>query len=157
MALRTSLTAALLALAALPAAAHAGIPTIAPDVTKLTVTPAKFKALTTGGPVVQAGGAKVTFTTVDSTNVNFTVKAEKPGKRAGSSCVAGKPKKKGKACVRTVDVPGGFKLITLSGPNEFQFSGRIGTTPLAPGAYRLVAKADGQAARSSYARFTILK
>ena len=51
---------------------------------------------------------------------------------------------------RTAAVPGGFKLIGISGPNEFRFSGRIGDKTLAPGSYRLVAKAQGTAGRSSY-------
>lgn len=153
---RTSLlVAALAATAIAPAAASAE--KVAPDVKKLTVAPAAFSPLPTGGPVVFSGGALVTFQIFDGANVRFSFKTEKAGHRAGAKCIAGKPKGKQKACAITADVPGGFTFIGISGPNEFRLSGRLNDKPLAPGIYRLVAKAEGTAARTSYTRFKILK
>jgi hypothetical protein len=154
---RNSLLAAGVLAAALVPVSAASAAKVAPDVTKLKVTPVKFKALATGNSVVLSGGALVTFNIIDGAYVDFAVKAEKPGKRVGGKCVVGKAKTKKGACVRTVAVPGGFKLIGISGDNEFNFSGRIGDKTLAPGSYRLIAKAEGTAARSSYARFKITK
>ena len=54
-------------------------------------------------------------------------------------------------------MPGGFTFVGISGSNEFRLSGRINGKPMAPGVYRLVAKAEGTAARSSYTRFKIFK
>jgi len=153
---RTSLLVAALAATAI-APAVASAERVAPDVKKLKVQPAAFTPLATGAPVVVGGGALVTFTIFDGANVDFSVKAEKTGKRSGSKCIAGKAKTKKKACTRTTDVPGGFTFIGISGDNEFRFSGRMADKTLAPGIYRLVAKAQGTAGRSSYTRFKILK
>lgn len=156
---RSSLIAAALAATILvPASASAA--QVAPDVKQLEITPAAFKPLGTGGPVVLSGGALVTFSIFDGAKVDFIVKAEKTGRRSGGACVPGKPKKtkkKSGACWRTVAVPGAFKLVGISGENEFRFSGRIGDKTLVPGRYRLIAKAEGTAARSSFARFNIIK
>lgn len=156
MIFRSSLLAAALAATALvPAAASAE--KVAPDVKKLAITPAALAPTPSGGPVTVSGGARVTFQLLDGADVSFSVKSELKGKRAGKTCVAGKPKTKKGACVRTVDVPGGWLFVGITGPNEFQFSGRLADKPLAPGLYRLVAKAEGTAARSSFTRFRILK
>ncbi len=150
------LVAALAATAIVPATASAQ--KAAPDVKKLKVQPAAFSPLPTGGPVVFNGGALVTFQIFDGADVYFTFKRETTGKRAGGKCVAGKAKAKKKACTITTDVPGGsFTFVGISGSNEFRLSGRLNDKPLAPGIYRLVAKAEGTAARSSFTRFKILK
>lgn len=156
MILRSSLIAAALAATAL-APATASAEKVAPDVKQLKVTPAAFKPLPAGGPVVTSGGALVTFQIFDGADVYFTFKSELTGRRSGGKCVAGKPKTKKAACTRTVDVPGGFTFIGISGNNELRLSGRLGDKPLAPGIYRLVAKAEGSAPRSSFTRFKILK
>lgn len=157
MAIRTSLAAGALAVAALvPASASAQ--KVAPDIKKLKVTPAAFKALATGGPVVLSGGALVSFEITDSVDVRFTFRQEKTGKRSGGKCVAGKPKSKAATCTRTVEVPGGFTIVGIPGQNEFRFSGRVSDKRLTPGRYRLVGKStEGTAARSSYTRFKIVK
>ena len=154
---RKSLLAAGVLAAVLVPVSAASAEKVAPDVTKLQVAPVKFKALATGNSVVLTGGALVSFNIIDGAYVDFAVKAEKAGKRVGGTCVVGKAKTKKGACVRTVAIPGGFKLIGISGDNEFNFSGRVGDTTLAPGAYRLIAKAEGTAARSSFVSFKITK
>ncbi len=151
------LAAGAIAAAALVPASAASAAQVAPDVTKLKVTPTSFKPLATGGPVVLTGGALVTFNILNGAHVNFSVKSEKPGKRVGGKCVAGKAKTKKSTCVRTTAVPGGFELIGISGPNEFNFSGRIADKTLPVGSYRLLAKAQGTAGRTSYTQFKIRK
>lgn len=156
MNLRPSLiTAALAATALVPASASAA--KVAPDVKQLKVTPAAFKALPAGGPVVTSGGALVTFQLFSGADVYFTFKSERNGRRSGGKCVAGKAKTKKAACKRTVAIPGGFTFVGITGPNELRLSGRLGDKALAPGTYRVVAKAEGTAPRSSYARFKIIK
>ncbi len=97
----------------------------------------------------------------DGADVDFVVKKEKTGKRVNGKCVAGKgrrPRRQVERLHEDVDVPGGFfKFIVISGSNEFRFSGRVADKPLPRAIYRLVAKAEGTAARSSYTRFKILK
>jgi hypothetical protein len=153
---KSSLAVALLA-TGLISASTASAARVAPDVTKLAIAPTSFKALATGNAIVQTGGAAVTFNIADGAYVDFSVKTEKTGKRAGGKCVAGKAKKKSSACTYTVAVPGDFKLIGISGDNSLQFSGRLAGNKLAPGRYRLIAKAEGTAARSSFVRFKITK
>lgn len=147
--------------AALPAAAGAQVQEVAPDIKDLKVTPVKFKALATGPAVVTKGGGKVTFSLNGGANVTFSLKSETAGHKAGSKCVAGKPKtKKQKACSITKDIPGTFLFPGISGDNELRIAGRWGVgevKTLKPGTYRLGAKAQGLAARSSFARFTIIK
>ena len=65
--------------------------------------------------------------------------------------------KKARPARARIALPGGFKLIGISGDNEFRFSGRLAGKTLAPGRYRLIAKAEGTAARSSFVRFKITK
>ena len=153
---RNSLLAAgVIAAAAIAPVSAASAAQVAPDVTKLAVTPTTFKALPTGNSVVLSGGGLVTFSILNGAHVNFSVKTEKAGKKVGGKCVAGKAKTKKGACIRTAAVPGGFELIGISGPNEFNFSGRIADKTLAPGSYRLLAKAQGTAGRTSYTSFKI--
>lgn len=151
------LAAAVAAVAVIAPVSAASAAQVAPDVEKLAVTPTSFKALPTGNSVVLSGGALVTFTILNGAHVNFSVKTEKAGKKVGGKCVAGKAKTKKGTCTRTAAVPGGFELIGISGKNEFNFSGRIGDKTLAPGSYRLVAKAQGTAGRTSYTSFKIKK
>lgn len=148
-------------IAALPAVAGAQVQEVAPDVTGLTIKPTRFKAPATGGVVVSKGGGLVTFSLNGGANVTFSLKSEVAGHKAGAKCVAGKPKtKKQKACSIVKDIPGAFLFPGISGPNELRISGRWGATTieaLKPGGYRLVAKAQGLAARTAFARFTIIK
>ncbi len=157
MILRNALTAAALLAVGLVPVASASAARVAPDVKNLKVTPTAVKPLAAGNSVVLAGGSLVTFEILDGAHVNFSVKSEKAGKRSGGKCIPGKARTKAKTCTRTTAVPGGFVLIGISGKNEFRFSGRIADKTLAVGRYRLVAKAEGTAARSSYTRFTVAK
>jgi hypothetical protein len=154
---RRTLIATALITAGLVAPALAQVPQIAPDVTKLAVRPKAFKALPSGGPVAAKGGALITFTLLTGANVDFRVSALKPGKRGATGCVPGTPKTAKQRCTRSIRIPGGFKLIAIPGDNELRFSGRIGNAALKPGSYRLIAKAEGQAARSFSTTFKIVK
>ncbi len=154
---RHSLLAAGVVAAVLVPASAASAAQVAPDVKQLKVTPSTFKALPTGSTVVLSGGALVTFNILNGAHVDFSFRSEKPGKRVGGKCIAGKAKTKKRSCTRTAAVPGGFELIGISGPNEFNFSGRLADKKLAPGRYRLLAKAQGTAGRTSYTRFKIRK
>jgi len=153
---RRTLIATALITAGLVAPAGAQVPQIAPDVTKLAVTPKAFKALRSGGPIVASGGAVISFNLDEGANVDFRVSALKPGRRGATGCVPGTPKTAKQRCTRSVRIPGGFKLIGISGDNTVNFSGRIGTAALKPGTYRLIAKAEGQAARSFSTTFKIV-
>jgi hypothetical protein len=141
----------------LPPAAGAQVQQVAPDVEQLKVTPAAFKAATSGPEVITQGGGLVSFRLNGGANVRFSLKAERPGRKQGSKCVAGKTKNKKKQCYRTSAIVGSFLFPGISGDNELRISGRWAGVTLKPGRYRIVAKAEGLAARSSFARFTIVR
>jgi hypothetical protein len=148
---------AVLISAALPTAAAAQVQQVAPDVEQLKVTPSAFKAAKSGPDVVTRGGALVSFSLNGGANVRFSLKAEQAGRRQGSRCVAGRTTNRKKACVRTLDIAGSFLFPGISGDNDLRISGRWAGVTLKPGRYRIVAKAEGLAARSSFARFTIVR
>ena len=99
----------------------------------------------------------MTFNILNGAHVNFSVKTEKAGKRSAASASPARPRPRRSRAPARAAVPGDFELIGISGPNEFHFSGRIADKTLAPGSYRLVAKAQGTAGRTSYMRFKITK
>ena len=130
---------------------------VAPDVRNLEVKPASFKALATGGPVSLKGGGLVAFDLRDGAQVTFTFRSVKSGRREGGKCKPGTAKSVKKRCEILGPVPGTMLYVAFSGHNEFRFSGRLDTGQLKPGSYRLVAKAAGTAARSSFTTFKIIK
>ncbi|HEY5144821.1 MAG TPA: hypothetical protein VII98_15075 [Solirubrobacteraceae bacterium] len=154
---RRTLAATALITAGLAAPALAQVPQIAPDVTNLAVSPKAFRALPSGGPVAAGGGALISFKLDSGASVDFRVSALKPGRRGATGCVPGTARTPKQRCTRAVHIPGGFTLIGIPGPNELRFSGRIGTAALKPGSYRLIAKSQGQAARSFFTTFKIVK
>lgn len=152
--------ASALTFAVLPAAAGAQVQEVAPDVKDLKIKPAKFKAATTGSVVVDKGGALVTFSLSGGAPVRFSLKRESNGRKQGGKCAVGKPKSAKQKCTRLTALPGFFRLPGIAGPgNEVRLSGRWGDVlvTLKPGRYRLMAKAEGLAARTSSVRFTIIK
>jgi hypothetical protein len=139
------------------AAASAQIPQVAPDVEKLTFKPPAFKALKSGSSVVVSGGSLVTFRLDNAARVTFTFRKVTSGRRIGGKCRPGTAKSKRKRCEIVTTIPGQLLFVGISGDNEFRFSGRLENAALKPGTYRLVGKADGTAARSSYTTFKIIK
>ena len=132
--------------------ATAQIQQVAPDVEKLT-----FKPLASGPSVVAKGGSRVTFHLDNAARVTFTFRKVASGRREGGKCKPGKAKSKAKRCQIVKTIPGQLLFQGISGDNEFRFSGRVGTAALSVGTYRLVGKAEGTAARSSYTTFKIIK
>ncbi len=130
---------------------------VAPDVEKLRVTPIKVRALSSGSPVVTSGGSLVRFRLKDGAQVRFTFRKVKYGRRSGGKCRPGKAKSRRARCERLTKVPGGFTLVGISADNEFRFAGRVGNKTLSDGTYRMFARAEGRAARSSSALFKVVR
>ena len=137
--------------------AIAQIPQVAPDVEQIRFTPPAFKPLSSGSSVVTKGGTLVRFRLDNAARVTFTFRKVTAGKRVSGSCKPGKAKTKRKRCEIVTTIPGSIFFIGISGANEFRFSGRLENATLKPGTYRLVGKAEGTAARSSFASFKIIK
>lgn len=162
---RLSLAAAALSvLVAAPAGAQTDLPPttkppvveqFAPDVKNLRFTPDKFRPLPKGFAVVTKGGTLVRFRIEDGARVTFRFRKLSDGKRVGGKCMPGKAKAKKRRCTRTRTIPGVIHLQGIFGDNDFRFSGRLVGKALTPGRYKVAAKAEGLAARSSYAYFKI--
>jgi hypothetical protein len=131
--------------------------TVAPDVKNLAITPKAFKAQKDGGPVAIKGGGLVEFDLRDGARITFTFRTVKIGHREGGKCKPGKPKSVKKQCEILGPQPGTMLYEAFSGHNEFRFSGKVDNAVLAPGTYRLFAKAAGTAPRSSSAPFKIIR
>lgn len=94
--------------------------------TAMKVAPSTFRPLRSGSSVVRARGARVTFTLSEPARVTFRV-------RDG----------------RGATLRGAFSITGRSGRNQIWFSGRLDRRTLAPGRYRLVARAATPDARTS--------
>jgi hypothetical protein len=126
-------------------------------VEQLKFKPVAFKALASGPTVVTSKGSLVTFRLDNAARVTFTFRKVTAGHRSGGKCRPGKTKSKSKRCEIVKTIPGQFLFLGISGDNEFRFSGRLEGAALKAGTYRLVGKAEGTAARSSYTTFKIIK
>lgn len=132
-----ALAAGAVAAAPAPAARIAAFGDAPPVVTKLKITPARFKALAKGGPVTAKGGALVTFKLSDAGNMTVSFRrATKTGYKA---------------------VPGGFTYVGTFDQNEIRISGRAGKAALTPGRYRILIKPVAEGSHSAYAPFKIFK
>jgi hypothetical protein len=142
-------------------------PAAAPSLTELVLKPARF-AVGRGTTALSAAtrhrpplGTTIRFKLSRAASVALTVQRLAAGRRSGRSCV--KPTRalrRAKRCTRYVRA---FRFTRngKAGSNAFPFSGRAGRrgrTPLAPGAYRLlaVATADRLSSAPKTARFTIV-
>jgi hypothetical protein len=93
----------------------------------LTVSPAKFKATSSGGSVAAAPkGAQVAYRLSGAARVGFRVQRKARRRACRRDCVLWKG-------------AGGFRHAGVAGLNGFKFTGRIGGRKLSPGKYRLVA------------------
>ena len=131
--------ALLLIIAVMPAsAAHiAAFGDAPPVITKLSVKPQAFKALTKGGSTTLKGGALVRFDLDISNDVQITFKR-----------AVGK---------KYVVVPGQIKTVAINGSNEVRISGRLAGVTLKPGLYRLIARPIADNAKSAFRGFHIIK
>jgi hypothetical protein len=114
-----------------------------PSLTRLHLSPTKFRAAKSGPSAVTATthrGTIVTFRLNRAASVRFTVAKAKPGSAT------------------FVGLRGSFRRRALLGKNRFRFTGRLGGHALRPGRYELIARpsADGHRGRRVTARFWIL-
>jgi hypothetical protein len=132
----------------------------------LRMSPTAFRSLRRGGSVVTVGGALLTFTVDGPVVVRFSVEQSVLGRRSGTRCVAQtRANRRRTACRRWVPA-GSFSEPASNGPNSLRFSGRINNGRLAPGRYRLIARAisgtaggttGGTTGPASYQTFSILR
>jgi hypothetical protein len=135
-----------------------------PKVTRYRMTNRRFvvaRAATpiTGSAAAHMRGTTFEYTLSESATVRIVISQRLRGRRKGKSCVARtKKQRQGSACTRIV-ARGTLTRASHRGANNVAFTGRIGSTALAPGGYRATLIATDRARRTSKALtilFTIL-
>ena len=141
----------------------------APVLRGLRVQPRRFRAVRRGRTVAAtprgAGGGRrgawVSYTLSEDAAVRFRLRRARPGRRAGSRCVARTRRNRGaRPCVRWVRVRGGFSHAGHAGPNRFRFNGRLRGRRLRPLRYRIVARPTdpaGNRGRAARAAFRVVR
>jgi hypothetical protein len=123
-----------------------------PVITRLTLTPASFRAAKSGPAIAPARpGTRVLYRLSEAASVHFTVWRALPGIRRGRVCArppGGKPIARRSRCTRYVALKGSFDVTGGAGANQFTFTGRLNRRSLPPGSYRLEAVAGEGELRS---------
>jgi hypothetical protein len=138
--------------------------TTPPSVTSYSLSATTFRAASSGGSVIARKrppiGTRVKFALSEAATMTFTVKRVLPGrKRAGRCEKPSKRNRRGKKCTRLVS-KGSFKVAGVAGANSFKFTGRLKGRKLAPGSYKLIARAKdaaGNKSRTSARSFKIVR
>jgi hypothetical protein len=118
-----------------------------PALTAFNLSPSAFPAAPSGPTVLAARsfGTLVSYKLSEAASVKFTVQRNVTGHKKGKRCVKGG---KGKHCTLVVTV-GSFTRQSVTGANEFRFTGRLNGGTLARGNYMLVVLAtDGMGNKS---------
>jgi hypothetical protein len=140
-------------------------PTSAPVLSRLRLTPSRFRAATSGASIAAKHklkgpkpGTVISYTDSVAATTTFTVAHKVAGVRSGHRCRAlrGKAPKHSSRCTLVVAVGRSFRRIDRIGRNSFRFTGRVGRR-LAPGTYTIeaVARNAGGRSRAVTAQFQI--
>jgi hypothetical protein len=143
---------------------HVGPPTLAPVLSGLTVTPARFHpagpGLTVRAVRPTSSGTIIRYRDTLAATTTLTVLRAVTGVRAGRRCVAqhGRSANRTKHCVLLLAVTR-FTHVDRAGVNGFRFAGRVAGKALVAGRYTLQASATdaGLTSRPVSARFQILR
>ncbi len=126
-----------------------------PKVTRLSITPKRFKPMTKGRAVMPGGkgrgGARLKFTVNLPADMRFGIERRTTGRRVGRACVKITPANRGrKKCTRYIKVTALIVPGIRAGSSVLRLTGRRGQAEALPaGAYRLGATAfDGLGVRS---------
>jgi hypothetical protein len=118
-----------------------------PRLTALALRPARFTA---------AHGTRIHFALSRPAHLSFVVERRVAGRRAGRACVRpARAPRRARRCRRYVRVLA-FDRDAIGGQHTLRFRARRPRGPLAPGAYRLLARVGASSSAPRIARFTIL-
>ena len=115
-------------------------PATTATVSNLKLAPSSFAAANAGGSVARATGTTIGYTDSAAGTATFTVMRPERGVKRGRDCVKRRRGRSGRSCTRYVAV-GSFSHADAAGQNRFHFTGRVHRRKLAPGRYRLTARA----------------
>jgi hypothetical protein len=126
--------------------------TTAPDVTRLALSPTRFRL---GGALPKVAavrtGTRIRFTISEAATVRLRFRRLAPGRRVGGRCV--KPTRLNRSrrrCTRIVPVRGSVSLPVKAGARRIRFAGRLSKRrSLKPGGYRLILTATDAAGNVS--------
>jgi hypothetical protein len=131
-----------------------------PKLSALIVSPRTFPAARSGPSVTRASrlGTEVHYKLKIAASVRFTIQRAADGRQVGRRCEApSRNNIKKRRCTRYLALRGSFTVKGHAGNNSFRFSGRLNTSKLAPGKYRLIATptANGVTGSAQNTTFTI--
>jgi hypothetical protein len=113
---------------------------LAPVLTVLRLTPARFRAVGGASSRVAKAGATISYALSESARVMFKVQRAVSGRRVGKACRRQSAKnRKREKCVRHVALKGSLSQHATAGANKRSFGGRLRGKALVPGSYRLLA------------------
>ena len=129
--------------------------TVAAKLTALSVTPASFRAKTSGASITKSGGGTIKYRLSEDAVVTFTVERVELGRKKGKSCQRPSPlNRRGARCKRYVKLAGSFRHTGKGGvQNTLRFSGRLSARKkLSVASYRLNAVARDTAGNAGAVR-----
>lgn len=133
-----------------------------PALSALKLSPSRLRAARGHGVSLTAtharGGATLSYSDSEAAATTFTVQRPSRGYKVGRSCVAKPPRHHHGSvarCTRYVNV-GTFTHADASGRVRLHFTGRANGRPLAPGRYRLTARAKAGGLASATLTFAFV-
>lgn len=146
------------------------LPDPAIRIATLSISPAKFRAATSG-PTASASarkgkrkakqvptGTTITYTDSTAASTTLTVSRSVKGRKSGGKCVAVRKANRSKPRCNRLVASGSFTHADRAGVNKIHFSGRLKGRKLKPGRYSLavVARSGTAASNELTTKFTIL-
>ena len=128
---------------------------VAPAITRLGLSPSAFRAAPSGPALAVLAGARLSFALSEAAIVTFRVAQPAAGRRVAGHCRrptarnADRPR-----CSRWTPLRGRTVRSLPAGRNALRYRGRLAGRTLAPGRYRLLARARDAADHLSRQRWT---
>ena len=126
---------------------------IAPVISRLRLSPTRFRAARSGAPLAAAVGTHLSLRLSEATTVTFRVRWLAPGRRVNGRCVRPTARNRGAArCTRTVRLRGRILRQLAAGTTQLRYRGRLAGRRLRPGRYVLTAQGRDAAGNRSTVR-----
>ena len=134
---------------------------VAPVISRLGLSPARFRAARRGAELAAALGTRVTVGLSEASTVTFRVSRLAPGRRVGGRCVRPTARNRGaRRCTRSIRLRGRIVRQLPAGSSRLHYRGRLAGRRLRLGRYLLLVQArDAVGNRSAVrrARFRIVR
>jgi hypothetical protein len=126
---------------------------LAPVISRLRLSPTRFRAARSGAALVAAVGTHLSLTLSEAATVTFRVNRLAPGRRVNGRCVRlTAPNRRAARCTRTVRLRGRIVRALAAGTTQLRYRGRLAGRRLRPGRYVLTARARDAAGNRSAVR-----